>query len=222
MSLLLDHIFILTDPGAPVADRIAELGLTEGSDNQHPGQGTANRRFFFNNTTLELIYIDDEQECIDGPGRDLDFPGRYQQTVASRFGLVARLPTAGTTPTFSYWPYFPQYFPDGTHFLVGKNSSNPVEPLCICMPPNLFNGANKVAQAEALLQKEPVNTGWQLTSLQLTLPVTSVSDTLAAFAHSKPVSLEFGDEHHLKLGFNDRRENQSRCFAPEIPLTIEY
>ena len=53
MSIELDHIFLLTAVGAPIADLVAAEGLTEGSSNIHPGQGTSNRRFFFENTTLK-------------------------------------------------------------------------------------------------------------------------------------------------------------------------
>lgn len=53
----LDHFFILTSPGAPEADALVQLGLIEGTSNAHPGQGTANRRFFFANTTIEFLYI---------------------------------------------------------------------------------------------------------------------------------------------------------------------
>ncbi len=47
MTIELDHFFILTDPGAPQAELLTEIGLVEGTPNDHPGQGTANRRFFF-------------------------------------------------------------------------------------------------------------------------------------------------------------------------------
>ena len=46
MSLELDHVFVNTAPGAPEADQLLSFGLVEGSSNVHPGQGTANRRFF--------------------------------------------------------------------------------------------------------------------------------------------------------------------------------
>ena len=45
----LDHIFICTEKEAPQGDLLKEFGLVEGSSNIHPGQGTANRRFFFKN-----------------------------------------------------------------------------------------------------------------------------------------------------------------------------
>jgi hypothetical protein len=40
--------------------------LTEGTPNIHPGQGTANRRFFFRNAMLELLWVNDEQ-FVQGP-----------------------------------------------------------------------------------------------------------------------------------------------------------
>jgi len=47
MVPVLDHVFILCSPGAPESGALNRLGLTEGSPNTHPGQGTACRRFFF-------------------------------------------------------------------------------------------------------------------------------------------------------------------------------
>jgi hypothetical protein len=41
----LDHVFILVEPKAEVADRLLASGFQEGPSNTHPGQGTANRRF---------------------------------------------------------------------------------------------------------------------------------------------------------------------------------
>jgi hypothetical protein len=57
MSVELDHIFICTEVGVPEADQLVTFGLTEGSSNLHLGQGTANRRFFFYNAMLELLWV---------------------------------------------------------------------------------------------------------------------------------------------------------------------
>lgn len=45
MRFELDYVFVCTTPGAPEADKLVRLGFHEGPPNQHPGQGTANRRF---------------------------------------------------------------------------------------------------------------------------------------------------------------------------------
>jgi len=55
MQIELDHLFVCTAPGAPEAERLVQFGLREGPPNQHPGQGTANRRFTFANAMIELV-----------------------------------------------------------------------------------------------------------------------------------------------------------------------
>lgn len=61
--MLIDHIFIAVQPGAPEAAVLADFGLAEGSGNRHPGQGTANRRFFFDNAFIELLWLDNAAEA---------------------------------------------------------------------------------------------------------------------------------------------------------------
>jgi hypothetical protein len=50
-----DHVFVCTTPRGEAAELLRRAGLVEGTQNHHPGQGTARRRFFFSNTMLELI-----------------------------------------------------------------------------------------------------------------------------------------------------------------------
>jgi hypothetical protein len=42
---------------------MVKFGLLEGSSNAHPGQGTANRRFFFDNFMLELLWVTNPAEA---------------------------------------------------------------------------------------------------------------------------------------------------------------
>lgn len=58
-----DHIFICVQSGAPEAETLKKFGLTEGSSNKHPGQGTQNRRFFFKNSFIELIFLNNPEEA---------------------------------------------------------------------------------------------------------------------------------------------------------------
>jgi len=91
-SFELDHLFILTDSGAPAADRVAELGITEGSRNVHPGQGTANRRFFFRNAMLELLWVSDPVEAAADPSVPARLLRRWcgRGVGACPFGLCFR------------------------------------------------------------------------------------------------------------------------------------
>ena len=59
MDLELDHLIVFTDPGAPVVDHLERAGFRAGTANDHPGQGTANRRVFFANAYMEFVFVTD-------------------------------------------------------------------------------------------------------------------------------------------------------------------
>src|SRR5881409_435232 len=82
MASELDHLFICASIGAPEADRLVAFGLTEGTPNAHPGQGTANRRFFFHNAMLELLWVQDAAEAQS----ELVRPTRLWERWAGRSG----------------------------------------------------------------------------------------------------------------------------------------
>jgi hypothetical protein len=53
--------------GAPEAEALRGFGLTEGTSNVHPGQGTTNQRFIFRNSMLELLWVHEAAEAQAGP-----------------------------------------------------------------------------------------------------------------------------------------------------------
>jgi Glyoxalase-like domain len=60
----LDHIFICVPQGAVEASNtLTAFGLSEGKPNEHPGQGTACRRFSFHNGYIELLWVSSEAEA---------------------------------------------------------------------------------------------------------------------------------------------------------------
>jgi hypothetical protein len=67
-TIEIDHVFVCTSINGLEADCLRDLGLREGSSNVHPGQGTANRRFFFTNAMLELLWVTDRAEARGGSG----------------------------------------------------------------------------------------------------------------------------------------------------------
>jgi hypothetical protein len=137
MTIELDHFFILAEPGSPQADLVSSIGLIEGTRNNHPGQGTANRRFFFSNSTLEFLYVRDVEEAEKGRGSRLRFTERLNSANASPFGLIVRAVSGSTDIPFPGWKYCPEYFRGDQFFHVGESSDLLEEPLCICMPSNL-------------------------------------------------------------------------------------
>ena len=108
----LDHVFIGCTVGAPEAEALSQLGLIEGPDNQHPGQGTACRRFFFANAYLELVWVSDAAEAQAEPVQRTTLYERLsdRDSVVCPFGVVLRS-SDGTPPPFASWTYTPPYVP---------------------------------------------------------------------------------------------------------------
>jgi hypothetical protein len=208
-----DHFFILTSPGAPAAQRLIDIGLIEGSSNRHPGQGTANRRFFLANSTLELLYVSDAQEADHGPAAKLGFNQRLRDNDASPFGLISRPNLDSTRDPFPGWRYCPQYFADDQCFHVGENASELQEPLCICMPANLPRPASS-AIAE--------NADWHLTELRIDIPLSAASIALQSVVECAPISLRFDRPHHIQLVFNAARQGQHCDLRPDLPMTVRW
>ena len=134
MSFEVDHFFICTDIGAPMADALASFGWVEGPPNTHPGQGTANRRFFFDNAMLELLWVHDEVEAGSEPGRRAHLLERWQGRAAgaSPFGVIFRpVEAAPQALPFPGWTYRPAYLPEDRSMHIGHNSDDITEPLCV-------------------------------------------------------------------------------------------
>src|SRR4051812_3219105 len=110
MPAELDHIFICVSHNADEAGRLAAFGLTEGSPNTHPGQGTACRRFFFRNGYLELLWVSDPMEAQLETARRTRlwerWSGRANGACPFGFGFRPETQTADSPP-FSFWEYRP-------------------------------------------------------------------------------------------------------------------
>jgi hypothetical protein len=187
--------------------------LSEGTSNVHPGQGTANRRFFFSNTALELLYVRDAREADEGPARDLKFPARASNPDASPFGLVMRCDDDAGRPGFAGWRYQPKYFAPGTSFLVAENSVLLDEPLCICMPENLPSGAPQARQ------EQPFN---ELTELRIHIPGDEPSAALREIAELDGIRIKAGRPHLMELAFGHEARQERRDLRPRLPLILRW
>lgn len=120
MTLELHHIFACTSEGAPEARTLLDAGLVEGSANIHPGQGTANRRFFFARGFLELLWVHDEREARSAPGLTTGLWERWAGRAgrANPFGLCFSSENGIDTPLpFGSRAYQPDYLPPGRRLL---------------------------------------------------------------------------------------------------------
>ena len=212
--LSLDHAFIITEPGADAASRLIDFGFVEGSSNVHPGQGTANRRFFLNGFTLELLYIDNAEEAASGAGRRLGILNRFNDPTTCPFGIVVRVSVGSPSPSFPHWQYYPEYFDETMCFFVGANSEQLAEPLCICMPPSLPLPVN--------VPIEQSNAEYQLTALELSLPVEHPSPVLEHFAAMNMLDMNYSRPYRMTMTLNNGSSGKSENLAPDLPLVLKW
>ena len=213
MSIALHHFFVLTNRPDELATEILQLGLIEGSSNTHPGQGTANRRFFLPGTAFEILYIHDADEALHGPAAGLRFSERLNQPHASPFGLVVETTDDSKTEPFSGWRYYPDYFANEMFFHVGQNSELLEEPLCVCMPSQL---------GRADIPPSQQNPDWVMTELGIRLPIAELSPTLETVSQCKTISLVLGEPHQMEIVFNDHQKGQTKNLMPDFPLALSW
>jgi Glyoxalase-like domain len=121
-----DHAFIGCRAQAPEGDALLRSGFVEGSGNTHPGQGTANRRFYFENFMLELVWVADPDEARNQTTRRTRLWERCEgrDSQVSPFGIVFR--STGTPPAlppFATWTYTPRYLAPGLAMQVADGTT---------------------------------------------------------------------------------------------------
>ncbi len=212
MELILDHFFILVSPGAACGDALVKLGLEEGVGNTHPGQGTANRRFYFANTMLELLWIRDEREARSGPGTGLHLLARSSSVAASPFGLVVRKKEhSDEIAPFEGWSYQPDYFPAPKAFHIAANSAQIDQPLCIFLP--------FLEPFEPLAQTGKFKT---VARVRIHTTAKMESKIFTQLNSVESLSVVHGKEHLMEIEFSECALGSSKDFRPDLPLIIYW
>jgi hypothetical protein len=221
-ALELDHLFMWADVGGPEARRLAAFGLTEGTPNTHPGQGTACRRFFFRNAYLELVWVHDPAEAQAGPVGLTQFWPRWagRHTDASPFGLGLRpaQPGAGDVP-FPAWEYRPAYLPDPLAIHVGRDVPLS-EPFWFHLGFGRRPDDPRWTTRQPL--EHPAGLG-EITGVRIAGPgLSSPSGVAQAVAASGAVALVESPEHFAEVIFDGGGQGHAEDFRPLLPLSFRW
>ncbi len=217
----LDHVFICASIGAPEADRLVEFGLTEGTRNAHPGQGTANRRFFFHNAMLELLWVHDAAEAQS----ELVRPTRLWERWAGRSGGACPLalcfrPRAhqAGAPPFPTWEYRPPYLPETQSFGVATNADVLTEPMLCYLAFGQRPDTYPAAKRQPLQHSAGLR---EITRVELVSPhAGGPSPELRAVTDANLARLRSGGQYLVELGFDGELRGQKAEFQPALPLVL--
>jgi hypothetical protein len=218
----IDHIYICTKKKAPEGDLLVEFGLKEGSSNMHPGQGTANRRFYFHNLMLELLWVEDIEEVQNERTSPMRLFERCQlnSRVASPFGIAFR-PSNGENELvpFPVWDYHPVYLPEFLKIQVAANT-----PLSEAM---YFYLSFAVRQDKAFTQnREPMDHKVPLSEVTFVKIHIHQDDDLSAAAciinQFPNLSIIKDKEHLVEMEFDNGTLKQTKDFRPFLPLLFRW
>jgi hypothetical protein len=202
--LELCHVVWLVSPGAPERAGLVALGLVPSFERVHPGQGTRNVCFCFDNAYLEVLWIED---------------ARAAATMASRLRLLERverrpldsLPFGFAIRTdrelpFATWDYRPPFLAPGKAFAVATDSEDTRQPL-IFRPPD---SARPDAWTDGRAGARQSAAGFaEIASVELRLPpAIEPAPALRALADAGIVALgraTHAAELRLSLSRGDRR-----------------
>jgi len=217
-----DHIYICTDYKAPVGDLLKEFGLIEGTSNIHPGQGTANRRFFFHNFMLELLWIENLKEVksdLTKPMRLFERCSKKDKNI-SPFGIGFRSTTEKNEKAlFPAWDYHPIYLPDFLKIQVAD--STPLnEPMFFYLS---FAGRQDKYPLEKLENMKHKLSLKEVTEVKMHInKKENFSEAAEIINKTNSLILIKDNENYLELTFDNHILKKEKDFRPNIPLIIRW
>jgi Glyoxalase-like domain len=218
MTVVLDHLIVFCSVGAPEAEELVRLGLTEGSSNTHPGQGTACRRFFFSNAYLDLSWVSDPTELENETARRLAFRERWSGRLATTcpFGLVLRAATsANLDPPFRSWSYRPTYMPAGLAINVAEDVPL-TEPALV----HFGVAGSRATRVEPTTHALGVN---RITDVSIDAPSSGPRSSAASAIESCGiVSLRSAERSLMTITFDAARRGASADLQPVMPLVLKW
>lgn len=210
------HIFIFTDNDGKIADDLIDFGLTEGSNRVHIGQGTINRKFYFDDFFLEILWVHDEIEIKSELTKPTGLWQRadFKINNFSPFGLCI-VNSDDTENLFEKsFKYQPDYFPKGKVIDVITNENQPDLPWTFRLP---FKGQMKHEDEQTIHR----NGLFILTKAIFEYQTITEQIFLDHFKNENDIQFIQASRNWLILIFDHGKQGKKREFE-KIHLTIEY
>lgn len=216
MGIVLDHIFVCCDPDGPEAEALVHAGFVEGSRNVHPGQGTANRRFFFHGGFIELLWVHDAAEASSPLAAPTRLLQRWQsrRTTSCPFGIAFGTDCDEVpSPPFKGWSYRPVYLPETKSILFAEGTA-------LEEPELFYLGWPHTQMSTAGQPKNHPNGFQRLLSASVGVPAgTRLSDASNAVKAAGLLGFHTSPFFDLCLQFEGER-TEVLNFRPALPLVI--
>jgi len=212
----IDHIFIFSDKGKE-ADELVNAGFSEGSGRHHSGLGTRNRRFFFEDFYLEILWVENEEEAKSHPSLGLWERSNFRMNDFSRFGLCL-VNDEKTDQLFENAPTFqPDYYPEGKQIELFSNMDKPFLPWIFRLP----NRSGKKSNLDEPTSYDNLGIS-QLTKAIFETKTTKIDDKIVdAIEHRSTIEFILGQTDGLILEFDNVQQQKTIRFE-QLGIAIHY
>lgn len=202
----LDHIFIFSNRGKE-AQTLVDFGFMEGSGKTHQGIGTVNRRVFFDNFYLEILWVEKEEEARANSKLGIWERSIFSESGYSRSGICLKNSPDTDVLFKDAIKWQPAFLPshETVDILTDKNL------------PWIFRFPKREPRNLDENRNHP-NGIRQLTGAELQLKTSSLCSDLQELGIAKLIP---SDKEQLMLQFDGGQQGKSKYFA-ELNLRIVY
>lgn len=213
-----DHIFVFSSQGHE-ADELVNFGLIEGSGRIHPGLGTANRRFFFDDFYLEILWVENESESKSKNTSLLNIWERsnFSNNNYSPYGLCFKNTASSDSLFIKALKFHADYYPEGKFMEVFTNEEKPYLPWFFRLP---------AMQGGKRHLNEPINRDSlgirKLTKAIFEIQNEELEDRFVDMIQSNSVvEFSFSSRDYLILEFDNAQKEMVRRFE-KLGIEIRY
>lgn len=228
--LEVDHIFVCTTKEAESISVLQELGLhCSNQPVRHVKHGTASKIIFFENSYLELIWIEDkhlvEQQSVQTGIQTLTRLHK-QHMGASPFGVGLRRkpdPSKVVSDSSLYWAESMRASHKSISF-AAENFVNQQEPFCFIIPDCIALTAwlYPSLTAHQQLISHPLGVR-KLTSVKITINSDKdLTDAMSLVCTNSAVTIERGESPLLELTFDEGVREKKLDVRPFLPILLKY
>ena len=224
-QLAFDHASIMVSLGAPERAALEQAGLQISPDvNRNEGQGTASIAVEFQNSYLELVWVDASVPVKPSLERAAQ---KFRNRMAWRtsgwcpFGIASRRTTDDKlTLPFPTWSWSADWMPKDAEMAMLTPRDDTRSPALYIEPRALTDQDKQAALAARFHHPLGVH---RITSVRLVSPKTyQPIESLEYLQKEKIVGLRQGQEWLLELTFDDGKQKRSKDLRPALPLLLRY
>src|SRR5215471_1689334 len=224
-QLAFDHVSIMVSPGAPERRALEQGGLQISPDvNRNEGQGTASIAVEFQNSYLELVWVDASvsvKPSLEVAAQKFRNRMAWRTSGWCPFGIASRRTTdQDLTLPFPTWSWTADWMPKGAEMVMLTPREDTRSPALYIEPRALTDQDKQAALAARFHHPLGVH---RITSVRLASPKTY--QPIAPLSHlrrERILRLDQGEQWLLDLSFDGGKKKKSKDLRPDLPLILRY